>query len=466
MSQMPPEQPGLEEKVEEVCLQDSVERAGMFCFLLAVMFGAYGATSLEFIQRFEPRATFWPNEWPRLAFNSLPLLLLGAYLRRSKASNRTKLFVWITAFSTILHVAAWIFVWKIALEKTAQILTYVHAANTFLIGLVYAVVAPPKRLMPAVSAIFGTIFLIPLFVVAYLSTDRVIFNLTVSDSLLSLITGLFVCNMINKLRVKVATLELEHTAAASKFLGPVVAKAIFENQAHRLKSVRCKGFVASIDVRGSTDLQKNDRDRWLTFRKDYFALVSEIVTKNHGYIQKTVGDCHVINFGVMDYAPDLSDIPGIEAEERAADERRLQHTSDSAFRCIEEIMTRFNVLALNHYPSDGPRLGAGMDKGLVERGVQGDGNLLELDVNGDPVNCSNRLQEYGKVVMDQFAPTSSLLVISPFASDYLTDLAGFRRVSTLQNPVRNYVNQIKWVLIREFALQDAASEQGRRSRAA
>jgi class 3 adenylate cyclase len=99
-----------------------------------------------------------------------------------------------------------------------------------------------------------------------------------------------------------------------------------------------------------------------------------------------------------------------------------------------------------------------MDKGMVERGVQGNQNQLELDVNGDPVNCSNRLQEYGKQIRSRFTPRSSLLVISPFASDYLKDYDAFTRIHTADYPVRNYHGQIKWVLVREYAARGVAKK--------
>jgi hypothetical protein len=125
-----PRDEALDRKVQAICLQDSVERAGMLCFLFVLVFAAYGMTSLDFIHRFQPGVTYWDNVWPRMLFNSFPLLALGTYLRKGKASDRTKFYLWITCFSLVVHASAWIFVWPIALSKSADILTYVHAANT------------------------------------------------------------------------------------------------------------------------------------------------------------------------------------------------------------------------------------------------------------------------------------------------------------------------------------------------
>lgn len=94
-------------------------------------------------------------------------------------------------------------------------------------------------------------------------------------------------------------------------------------------------------------------------------------------------------------------------------------------------------------------MGAGLDKGWVERGIQGSAGHAELDINGDPVNCSNRLQEYSKTILEERGWQASILVVSPFASDYLTDLASFVRIQTTEKPVRNY-QLVKWVLAKAF----------------
>jgi|GEM_PF-2547746 len=446
---------GLESEVEErtqrLAVQDAVRRAGMVSLVLATLFGSYGLTSIGFIQKFAPGTELWDNVWPRFIFSALPFLLLARHMKFGRESDTRKLIQWIVAFSVILHVAAWIQVWPIALYVSADILTYVHGANIFLFAIVFAGVAPPRKLLAPFVLILIFIFILPLFAVAYFSKDNVVFKLVISDSLMALGSAVFLNRVVDSLRQQLARLELERAAHASQFLGPVLSKAIFNNESARLERIRCRGFIVSIDVRDSTGLQQQFGQKWADFRREYFALVSKLVQKHEGYTQKTVGDCHVINFGIMDFGVDLSDIPGIEQELNRAEERRLQRASGCAFTFVDQLLGEFEHLSQKHFPNRPVRLGAGLDKGWVERGIQGDASHgLELDVNGDPVNCSNRLQEYSKFLREKLGWDASILVVSPFASDYLEDVRDFSRVMTVENSVRNYPG-IKWVFVKRYS---------------
>ncbi len=296
-----------------------------------------------------------------------------------------------------------------------------------------------------------------LALVALKAGDNTVANTIISDLLFLEASAVIGAITIYRTRLKVTILEIEREVEASKFLGPAVSKAIFENKQDILERQVRKGFVISIDVRDSTELQKKYGQQWLAFRKEYFGLVSKAVDFFGGYVQKTMGDCHVINFGVMDDVIDLSDVPGLERENAEVDEKRLQSASDAAMECIERVFTGFQKLARRHFPGEIVRIGAGIDKGEMERGIQGDRGTLELDINGDPVNCASRLQEYSKALSKSFDTNSSVVLLSPFASDYITEqsLSLYKRVSTDGKPVRNYPG-IKWVLAREF--KEAAAE--------
>ena len=430
---------------------DAVERCISISYILSFLFGFYAFSSLIFIQKFDPSVTLWSNLWPRLLFNSLPLFLLGRYLTKSKKQPADKLLIWITAFSCILHVAAWIYIWPIALTKTAEVLTYVHAANVYLIAIVFAGISPPKFHLWKFAAVLSLLFLFPFGVVTYFAGDTTIGQVIGNDLVSVLVSIYFLSRLIEKLRYKLAKIEMEREEEASKFLGPFLSRAIFKDEHERLRKVYCKGFIICMDLRDSTDLQQKYGKDWFTFRRKYFELVSKLVMKHGGYIQKTVGDCHVINFGVMDYGIDLTDIPGIQDELDRADERRLERASNAAFSFLDEFFPQFEALGYGSFP-EGVRIGAGIDKGLVERAVQGDSHNLEIDVNGDPVNCSSRLQEYSKYIFNMVKSDSSILVVSPFASDYLQDLQQFKKVMTEANPIRNY-QKIKWVLVKDYASQ-------------
>ena len=439
-------------RIRELVLEDSVARAVIFSYFLVPVFTLYGITSIDFLAQFNPSITLWLNLWPRFLLNSLPIGFLGLIISKVNWSYRNKLFAWILGFSVIFHIGAWIHVWPLAISGKPVVLAYVNAANTYLFAFLYVVVSPPIRYVGLFTAVLFTVFIAPLFVLAYWCGDMVIFKLLVNDSVFTIMSGTVICSMVQTIRVKLAVLEMHRQEDASKFLGPVVSKAIFQDREDLLGTKKKRGFVVSIDIRDSTELQKAYKDRWLDLQTSYFSLVTRSVAKHNGYIQKTIGDCHVINFGVMDEDADPSDIPGIETEVATAEDRRLQRASDSAFKCMDEIFSQFSKVTENLFPEVAIRLGGGMDKGIVERKIQGDQSLLlELDVNGEAVNCCSRLQEYSKEIRSQFDLDSSLFVISPFAADYvnLKQMTGFKKLSTQEKQIRNFPN-IRWVLVREF----------------
>ena len=102
------------------------------------------------------------------------------------------------------------------------------------------------------------------------------------------------------------------------------------------------------------------------------------------------------------------------------------------------------------FPKEKIRLGAGIDRGFVQCGAHGDVSHREFDINGEPVNCSNRLQEYTKALSSELGLEGSVLVISPYTADYIEDYSAFKRISTEKSPIRNFP-LIKWVLVREFS---------------
>lgn len=452
--------PEVEFKLEENGLRNAVERATVLSFLLSICFVAWGAVSINIVQRFSPEISFWSNFWPRVLFNGLPLLLLGLFLKRSQISLKKKFTLWIFTLASVMQIASWIYVWPIALSKSVEILVYVNPANVYTFVLIFAFIAPPPKYVFAFTSVLSAIFVVPLFIISFMGQDKVISMIVVNDTTLSIIVGVVMSQLINRLHSKIAKMELEKEEHAKQFLGPVISKAIFEGQSELLTKKKARAFVLTLDVRDSTELLQKYGDRWLAFRREYFNAVSALVKKSGGYIQKTMGDGHIINFGVNE-GVDLSDIPGIEREVAEAEEHLMQHYSRVTFRCIDDIFEKFSVLAEQHFPGENIRLGGGLDKGLVERHVQGTDGTLELDFNGSPVNCSARLQEYTKTLVHQHEANASLLAISPFASDYISkeEFLHYKKIDTQQIPVRNF-SGIRWLLVKEYR------PQGNRNRVA
>lgn len=433
------------EQVHTLILNDCIERTGTLSFVFSILFAIYGFTSISFIQKLDPNITLLSNIIPRIIFNTIPFLLLGIYLKKSKATDGVKLIIWVSSFSTILHVTAWIHIWPISLNRSAEVLPLVNAANLFLIAIVYSVVAPPARYFLIFSVIFITIFVVPLVVIAYFSKDLAIFKLILNDTSCAMLSSMYTGKMIDTLRCQVIKLKVEKESEARQFLGNYLSDAIFKNKRHLLNKIECEGFVVCMDVRNSTYLLQNFTKQWLGFQEAYFELFKQEVQRFSGYIQKTTGDCHIINFGVMDYGVSLADIPGIENELARAEERRLLRASRNVFNFLDHIIPKFELMALSHIPERNIHLGVGVDKGILERAIKGG----SLDVNGDPVNCSERLQSYSKKIRELEELNCSLVVISPFASDYLENCNELMRIQTNDFPIPNYPG-IKWVLVKSF----------------
>ena len=446
----PPENGVSDEALNAVLYREAVDRARLLSYIFGPLYTLYGVTSYAFIREFSPRGlSLWENVWPRVLVNLVPFLALGAAFRSPTKFPKRRLVLWSVAFALLTHAAAWIRVWPIALAGRPEILPYIHGPNLFLIIAAYAGLGLPFRFVGTFTLIFATLFLVPLFVVARTAGNPVIFNLIVNDSLLAVGVGIVLSKIIDDLRTRVARAKMEKEGQAMQFLGPILSRAIFNEEKERLRDVRCTGFILTIDIRDSTKLQREHPEAWASYTHAYFAVTARTVAKHGGYIQRTSGDGHVINFGVMDYGVDLTDIPGIEVEAWRAEERRISRASVQAFAFIEELFPVVEALARAKIPSGSLHLGAGIDKGEVQRSVHGDiAYNLELDVSGEAVNCSNRLQEYSKHLRLK-GWEGSILVVSPFAADYLPEGAGFTRISTAETGVRDYPD-IRWVLARSY----------------
>ncbi len=435
--------------------EEALGRAKTFSYLISLVYLVYGFVSYDFIQRFDAEASLFNNIWPRVLFNSLPMLIIPTVLSRLKVSNYKKLVIWSVTFFLTFHIGAWIYVWPLALHGHAEIINYVSAANIYLICLSYAFVSPPKSVIKYFTFSLVVLFLIPLWAVCIFSGDGVTSNLVISDSIIAAISGHLISINFHRLRSKIFSLEQEKANEAAKFLGPQISKAIFEGESEILKEKLTNCYVVSIDIRGSTQLAKKHGKAWLDFRLKYFAMVGSITSECGGYIQKTMGDSHVINWGIMDNNTYLDDIDGLENDLKAYEDKRLQRASSMVFKAIDKIADEFSKLTASSFPFEPIQLGIGVDKGLVLRAVQGSNTVKELDFNGDPVNCSSRLQEYSKVHFKTDVDALVIVVISPFACDYLSELAQFTRFNCETNMVRDY-ESIKWVLLKKYKARGLA----------
>jgi class 3 adenylate cyclase len=279
--------------------------------------------------------------------------------------------------------------------------------------------------------------------------DKTLFSVTVNDTIFVTCSG-FACGyFLYQVHFKLAVLAATRQLEAQKFLGKEVYSAIFQEKRENLEDETKHGYVVFIDIRESTFYTNHHRDQWEAFQKAWAKLSSEIVSKNGGNLLKTGGDSILLTFGLFEDTPDLSDIPGLEKELEEAEARRWRMLTSSCMNCLEQLTRASQQLGVQYFPERPIRIGIGVDRGPIKKGLRGSEHRLELDIWGDRVNCASRLEAYCKVVANQCDPASSIMVLSPFATDHIPDLTTYFRHDVQDGGIKDFPG-IRWVMAKEF----------------
>ncbi len=367
-----------------------------------------------------------------------------------KAEPKKKILFWAIANGMIFNLTGWIHIWPQALNGHPETLLFISGQNgAYFFGTWVMLAVPARMILPCLLIAFSTLWG-PLFLVASRTNDNIIFLTAINDTASLLLLGFIGGYFVSKLYKEIAFLKAEKQVEAAKFLGTEVYSAIFEDKKELFKEESRTGYVLYIDIRNSTFMTNNHKQRWEEFGRAWIAAASEIVPRNRGNLLKTGGDSLLITFGVFDEAlPDLSDIPGIEREEISAENQRWKELTYHCFTCTHKLIEKFQELSKIHFPEIPMKLGAGIDRGPINRGIRGSDHKMELDIWGDRVNCASRLQTYSKNLMSNFEKDSSLLVVSPFAGDYLEDQTDFKTHLISDEGIKDFAG-IKWVMVKEY----------------
>lgn len=444
--------------VENELYAQTVDRCFYISLVGIVSFLYLGFCSFSYLSKFDPSITFWGNIWPRIIFSCLPWLLLALYMKRSRASNKKKIIFWSIANGLIFNLTGWIHIWPLALSGHPETLLFVSGQNGAYFFGVWVMLALPTSITLHCLVIAITTLWAPFFLIASRTNSPIIFLTTANDTAGLILLGFIGGYFVSRLYKELATIKAEKQIEAAKFLGNDVYSAIYEDKHDLLKEETRTGYVLYIDIRNSTQMTTHYKNRWEAFGKAWMAAAAEIIPGNRGNLLKTGGDSLLITFGVFDEAtPDLSDIPGLERDEISAENQRWKELTFHCFTCTHKLILKFQELSKLHFPDVPVKLGAGIDRGPIHRGVRGSAQKMELDIWGDRVNCSARLQDYSKNVASNFEKDSSLLVVSPFAGDYLEDQNNFKTHLITDGGIKDYPG-IKWVLVKEYAYYLKATE--------
>lgn len=167
--------------------------------------------------------------------------------------------------------------------------------------------------------------------------------------------------------------------AVEKFLDPKLKKEIHARSAEEIYigGKKKKATVFFSDIRGFTSMTEKFKPELIVeFLNDYFNVATSIIEKNHGSVNKYIGDAVL---AVFDEAPKYMDY--LDA--------------DKAIIAAIDIRSHFEPMAKKWREKLGPEfqvgLGIGLARGEMIAGNMGSEKRMEYTVIGDTVNMASRL---------------------------------------------------------------------------
>ncbi len=205
--------------------------------------------------------------------------------------------------------------------------------------------------------------------------------------------------------------------AFSRYVSSNVARKVLENLDEvELGGKHVRASVLFADIVGFTSIsEKLPPDEIANLLNEYFSYISTIAQLHDGHIDKFMGDCAMVVFGVPDFSHDHS------------------YSAISCAVMIQKAVARLNEkrLAAGKIPI---HFKIGVNTGTMIAGNLGSSDRMEYTVIGDPVNLASRLAGIA-------------------ASDQIIVLEEFYK----QPSIQNRVEAIKHDIIRVRGKQDAVS---------
>lgn len=400
-------------EVQRILISGTAERVKQLSLVLAVAYFLYGILSFSVIKQFDESITIFNNTWPRLLFNSLPLVLLVRRLSTKANMTMADLYFSVIVYVSVFMAACLVYVWPIMYAGNHQIYFYFHAANMFIFSIGLIVIAPPARVMALYNLLFLFCMVVP--VLFFLSGDPLIVQLVINDFLTAALGSSVAAHFSFKIRKQLTTLNIAVRSDITPFLGKSIADEIYRGNIGDLKDRVRTGLIMSIDIRGYTLFKKNEAPEvTAAYMKDYHSAISRIVGNNGGYIHKSNGDGYIISFGIVDEVPDLNDIPGIEDDLKKVNERRQQTYQKRAEAVFFKMVEVVDTLTEKYCITEMLSVGAALDQGEIRLHMIGDGQFRrEIDIDGEVVIRVSRLEAYTKIILQGQKELSSCLILSP-----------------------------------------------------
>lgn len=399
-------------------LSGIAERSSTFFLVFGLSSLVYGFQTVDVLKLFDPTITLFANVWPRALFSALPCLIAYYLQKRVLTSSTIKILIWAIGFPIIYLLNCLIYVWPIIFGGKTDAYLYFHAANIFSITLSYIMVAPnTKYFLIHLLSLVLTFFTPILYL---LKDNQILVNLFVNDSLINLVISYACSTFLFQIRKKLLCYDIKFKDAIKPFLGNSLVNAISTETLDKLSKHKANGIILSMDLRGFTNFIKSyDKEITSAFMKDYHNLITDSFLKQGGHLHKSNGDGHILSFGVMDNA-DLSDIASIQTEVEEADERRIATYLEKIDHAFPLFINGFHQLLNKYNLPNILKIGAGLDIGQIRLILHGDLNTkMELDIEGEVIIRSTRLEAYSKVLNKNVHDGSSFLTITNEAFAYL-----------------------------------------------
>ena len=183
--------------------------------------------------------------------------------------------------------------------------------------------------------------------------------------------------------------------AFSRFVAPKIAKQIMANLDHiQLGGKHVEATVMFADIVGFTSMsEKQPPAQVAALLNEYFAYISTASRLYNGTIDKYMGDCAMIVFGIPEYDPDH------------------KYNAVACSIMIQRLIGRLNELR-SHQNKVSVQFRIGINSGPMLAGNLGSPDRMQYSVVGDAVNLASRLHSLADsgqiVVTDRFVKDSDV----------------------------------------------------------
>lgn len=431
---------------EKDILEGTVSRLLIVGVVACIGFLIFGFGSFKVIQSYNNSLILVDNIWPRVVFLIVPMTLVLLFLNKKEISARKRILLFVYAHAFLFFVSSCIYVWPIAWFHDPSIMLYMLGANSTFLCASWTIMAIPKSLFKHVLVAISVFILAPIVVVAT-KANGLVQNAIIGDTAFATGVGMLCGHLLSGWFREVAIRRAQQIIATSQFLGNKLLTAIIDGDSSVFEERKIHSYVFFLDIRNSTVLQKKYGELWEKFNAAWITSASEIIEKNGGHFVKSSGDGILGAFGVFDESGDLENIQDFSSEVASAEKTRLSFLLVHSLECLDNLFAAFRKISMEMLPDENVVLCGGLDRGKIKAGLRGGDARKEFDIWGDTVNISAKLESSSKTFLKSYPDSTYLLIVSPYAADFLVSNSKFSRKELGHTAS---INGIKWVYVREY----------------